>query len=693
MSNITIAVGIPRQELAEFAGLPDAVRADVNELLDILRQAAAHPRPLLALAEAAAAKGGRRGWSEKSLQRKWYAYRASRDWHCLIDRARHPEGRARSEWMTPAVLEYWRSLCQLHNRSFKSAYNQLVLSYRRGEHVGDIDWRAVWERDPELADEPAPRLCPPNMKLPEGWSYANFTRYRPKTIETVAARIGPHAAKHYGEQVWTTRANLHVGEQYEFDDMWHNADIVYPGQPKPVRALELCCIDISSDHKAAYGLKPRLSDSEGKRLNLSETDMRFLLAHVLCDIGFYKGGCTLFVEGGTAAVRKDLERILAEVSGGLVRVSTSGVDRRVMAGSWGAENRGNPDHKAHVESWHNLAQNRLDGLPGYVGGNSRLSKPESLGALEAVVGRLLAAQATLPPDLAQKLLMPVLDWQTFTDIVAEVYRQIDDTRDHALEGWETRTVRQWRAHPADLWHSEAEFLAKGDAERAALAPVLAQPGMSRVAKMSRGEWWRQGQGDLVRLPGFAAAMIMGPGLAEARPCPAEAEIIFVDREKDPRPMAFRLGTCTGPEGRPAALQEGRTYLWAISPFDTRRVFVSDAGGGYVGQCERAAIVDRADAAAIGARIGETRKEFDRLLSPIARRGAAQAKANLAMMEHDIKILKQASAEEGRRLTEENAVTAERRSAAAGISLADLQAGGNEEEEAPDAGSIGLDDLN
>ena len=75
----------------------------------------------------------------------------------------------------------------------------------------------------------------------------------------------------------------------------------------------------------------------------------------------------------------------------------SGVDRQVLLGKWGYDTKGNPDHKSHIESAHNLYQNRLDSLPGYTGSNSRLDKPEDHQALMRVVDKMLAAQCQLPP--------------------------------------------------------------------------------------------------------------------------------------------------------------------------------------------------------------------------------------------------------------------------------------------------------
>jgi len=673
-----INASIQPHDAAEFAALPQVCKDYVIDMLSILRDASTSSRPRVKLAEAAALNSHKgRGWSLKAIERKFYLLRSTRDWRCLIDRAKTSGGRKR-KFMSPAVIAAWRGYCDVHKRSLKSAWLHIVTDYRMGKTIGDVDWRKVWEVHPHLIGQPMPATCPPRMPLPEGWSYYNMMRDKPRQIEMVASRIGRHEAKGLGEQVHTTRANLPVGSQYEFDDMWHNAIVTYPGQIKPIRALELACIDISSAHKVAYGLKPRVVNPDGTRQNLNEADMRYLVAHVLCNIGFHRGGCTLFVEGGTATIRKRLATILSELSGGLIKVSVSGVDRKVPIDKWGYETKGNPDHKAHIESWHNLAQNRLDALPGYTGSNSRLTKPEDFDALERTVGKLLAAQVTLPEHLTNKLRFPVLDWATFSAVVDEVYAQISESNDHKLEGWQDRQERQWKAHAADFWHSEQAFLALPAEAQTAIGPLIRQEGFNRVAPLSRAQWWRQGQGELVRLPDYAMCMICGDDLAEARPCPS-SEIIFVNKEIDNKPLIYRLSSCVGIDGLRVNLEESKTFLWTINPFDPRYVFIRDTFGRYIGRCSRTDVVDRADTAAIGEEIGRTRREFDNLLAPLARRGAVQARANIETMKNNIAVLKDAQAMQIEQIKEVRSMTADRREAIRGVSLDDLMPQQSDEE--------------
>jgi hypothetical protein len=671
---------VPERDAAEFAQLPDEVKWEVLDLLEVFRTAAVAPRPRTALADAATRNRHKPGWSFKSLERKFYALRNTGDWRALVNAAKTTGG-GKAEWITPAVIEAWRTYCDQHPRSMKSAYIELAANYKSGQMIGDVDWRRVWQALPELRSKPMPPKCPPGMPLPPGWSYWNMMRHKPKRIETVAARRGPHAARKFSARVHTTRENLLPGQQYEFDDMWHNCKVVCRGYPKAVRPLELACIDIASANKIAFALKPRMEDEDGKRRNITEADMRFLVAHVLTNIGYHKDGCLLLVEGGTAAIRDRLKKVLHELSDGKITVSTSGVDRQIPLGKWGYDTKGNPDHKAHIESWHNLAQNRLDALPGYTGSNARLDKPEDHEALCKVVGKMLAASCSLPPELAARLRFPVFDWDTFSDVVHEVYAQIAWSSDHTLEGWHNRTERQWRVHPADLWHSECEFLALPKDVQDRLAPLVAMPGNTQVVRQSRARVWEDGQRDLVRLPDWSITLICGDDLAQARPCPAMAEVVFVNQDiESGRPQTYRLSTCIGPAGERVQLKEGEMYLWTINPFDPRHIFITDTWGRYVGRCNRVAVVDRADLDAVGREIGIARRELSEAIAPVARRGAKRAREMIADMRTNAALLREGGQAEAARIEAERAVSAERRAATRGVTLDDLCAGGEEQDD-------------
>jgi len=671
MKNAIVVAKITSIDADLFGTLPTEVKNEVVELLKIFRTASGKKRPRQYLMEVARLHNGRRGFSLKSLETKLHKLIETQDWMVLVNNAKRT-GNGNSRYMTPKVIEEWHRYCDKHKRSYKRAYIHLVQDYRAGKMIGDIDWRKIWEDDERTEGHPMPRSCPPGMELPYGWGIGNFRRHNPPRLEKEASRKGRHAAKKYSTQVRTTRENLPVGAQYQFDDMWHPHDVVHGPSSQRVSPIELACIDISSAHKVAYGLWPRTTDPvSGKRDNLKESHMRFLVAHLLCNIGYHPDGCTLFVENGSAAIRKDLQTVLSTLSDGVIRVSRSGVDREVLLNKWGYDTKGNPDHKAHIESSHNLYQNATDHLPAYQGSNSRLNKPEDHDALCKIVDKMLAAQCQLPEDLARRLEFPVVNWDTFRDCIHEIYEQIAWSNDHALQGWSKRKEQQFKLHPHDIWHSEQAYLNMSPEDKDFWGPVIKKVNITREARLSRKQWWKRGESQLVRLPDYAACMICGEDLAFPRRCPATNEIIVIDQEICSDTMYFKLSSCVSSGGQAVKLEEGKEYLWMVNPFDPRCIFVQDTFGAYIGKCTSLAVPDRGDLKAVGHAVGTARKDFETALNEYERKGAKKALKQAQIDARNTDVLTEGQQRLLEEANEKQQLSDERKNRIAGKSVRDL----------------------
>lgn len=687
-----IAATIPKCDLGEFARLDDDVKYEVLDLLQVMKVCLADPSMALChLSTVADQNGHRRGWSYKTLETKYYAFRLTVDWHKLVNKAKQ-KGLGKSRWMTDAVVEYWRTLCMRHFRSYRSAYIELCAEYKAGSRIGDVDWRAVWGEHADLCHQPLPPKVPGDMPLPEGWSYKNFMRHKPVKIEELGARQGRNSAKALSTHVRTTRRGMEPGMQYMFDDLLHDCKVL--AEKQLVRVWELACLDVASGHKVAYGLKPNLWDDVAKaKTNLRERDMRFLLAHVLINVGYHPDGCELHVENGTAAIKQRLDLLLDDMSGGAIRVARAGIDKQVAClAQWGAKYGGNPNAKAHLESHHNLVHNRLDSVPGQTGNNARLNAPEDTAALEKMTNSLILAADALPPDLARRLAFPVWDMPLFREAIEETYKQIACRREHALEGWQDRMERVWRTSITEPWRGEAAWWALSDAERAALTPIIMRDGCHDIMRKSPAQVWVEGMPKLVRLPDYAFAMLCGKDLAEKRPCPATGEIIFVDKTIDEEPMRYRLQSCVDEYGARVDLVEGRNYNWLINPFDRETAFVLGEHGEYMGRVERQNTVARMDTEAIGRAIGRAQRDLAERLAPLARRGAKIAKARLADMEHNAALLGQGASDLACSDAQDRTLSEQRRAAIKGVSLDDLSRADSATDEAT-AGAVSLDDLN
>jgi hypothetical protein len=366
------------------------------------------------------------GFSYPSIERKFYAVKNGGGWRALLNRNRIPRAREDS-FLTPAVVAFWQSLCLRHQRKFRPAYRELLRLYRSGETCGDVGWANVWKENHPHAE--VPRACPPDMPLPPGWSYDNFLRKQPKRQDVFAARIGERAAQEFRYQVHSTRQGMHVGEAYVFDDMWHDLKLNFVGQTASVRPLELGGADVFSGYKLDPGFRPRRERADGSHDGLAEADMRLYLAHVLCNIGIWRGGATLYVEHGTAAIPKHLDSILKEFNVSVARSGIEGV--RQYAQLWAGKGAGNPRLKAGYESLHNLVHNEVDALPAQTG-MDRAHQPESLYGRDKINTKLLIACYALTPARAALLRFPVMEWNTGLDAIREAYYNLNRRTDHDL---------------------------------------------------------------------------------------------------------------------------------------------------------------------------------------------------------------------------------------------------------------------
>jgi len=663
-----------------LARLPEKARWDVLALMKVMNEAAESPKPRQVLADASRRNSHKgKGWKLKTLETMFYRLRGGRfkdgvkrppePWdEVLINRAKAPKKERVCPWMTPAVIEWWRACCDRHKRSFHSAWLELVAKYKAGEMIGDVDWRRFLPYSKKKFNDVGNRI-PREMPLPPGWSYHNLMKHKPRKIETAASRHGRHEAIKYSERVHTTRANLLPGQRYEVDDMWMKHIVTIAEYPKVVRPLSLRIIDVASDF-VFYGLKPRMEDEDGKRQNLTQDDMLFALFIQYCDVGFHKDGNVTVIERGWAKLKEEKIKLIETLSGGKIKIRIGGIDRVTPYGQWGYTQKGNPDAKAHIEGSHNLLANRLDDLPGHTGSNSRVDKPEEFDALEKTVKNMLIARAAMEPGEAAKLRFPVMDWKEYSDAVEEAHNVIFNDRGHALEGWENRMKKQWRALPADDWKNEEAFHDLPPEVQRALVPAIQREDCHRLVRMTRREVWEAGKKDLVKLPAYVITMLC-PNLLKERPCPP-AEIIF--EEKGARQI-YRVATCKAPDGAPVELRENKVYKWIQNPLNARELFVCAENGAFLGTCEAAVIADRGDEEAVKEVFKTTREHFNAALSAQKKRGVKALKRQTEDMAHNAKLLAAGEPATASAPVKPAPISAARLQAAAEITLDDLTRAG------------------
>lgn len=573
----------------EFAMLPGDIQADVNAWLDALKPALTGPRRGRGAAIRHAAQ--QMGVSTPCARRHYDRFREI-GWRGLVNWAK--AGKPCSG--VPVDTVRWiKGHVENYGGNFRRAYEAIIAWWRAGNPI------------PGYSEWPEPGV----HGYPHSWSYHNLNRLARLTkAEKKLSRIGRSAAQSCMPLVITTRRDLHCGQIYMFDDVWHDVHTHFIGVNKePVRPLELACMDVFSAAKVAWGLKPRIRDeATGKRINLRETDMRFLLAYVLTQHGYWPEGCQLVVEHGTAAIGSDLEKILHDESNGIIRVNRSGIqDKPAILGAWAGEKHGNFRLKAALESHHNFMHNVGRYLPGQSGSSSRVDKPEELAGrtreheqLVKAIGQAIIGQS---PDriawLLENIRSPFIPFYTYGRLVDMLYRIIDARTNHDLEGWEEAGLMsgQYRLSTTDAtWLDDATLLPIEPEKRMAIeAIVAANHGLHQFRKLSPAEVWSQRM--TKRLGEHLIPRIIGQALAVERKVTPRGTIELEDRETGPGKFVF-VARATNAYGHTVLLRDGETYSTILNPFDSNKLFICDARFRYIGVCSRQIAVSRADTEAI-----------------------------------------------------------------------------------------------
>jgi hypothetical protein len=597
------ALTLTSADQALIAKFPDKLKDETRLWVDIMNAVFTAERPLAAIKEMSGRYRGVRGFSVKSMIRKYYEIKKSRSWHCLVDRARLPQ--ENNESLPEAFVQYWKTLCERNQRKSRPAWRELIQRWKNGESIPG------YEKSPSAALH----------GVPAGWSYGNLMRFAPSEFELSVARIGRSAAANYRPLVHTTRVGLEVGQYFFFDDLEHDLKVNFLGiNRKAMRPLELSAMDLFSACKIAWGMKPTIDD-EGIKRKLKDYEMRFLLAYILTRIGYRPAGTTLCVEHGTAAISEETEKLLDEASDGAIQVARSGMEGAASL-VYEGRGKGNFRFKAALESSHNLAHNELAALPGQMG-KDRDHSPEELHGREKHNNELIKAMAFLPPERAMLIRSPFLEFNQFLKLAGEVYDKINARDWHELEGWvESGLVANEFRLAHDLpWMSVQRYLEAPDHERNAIKALIDRPGYAQARKMSPAEVWDRGRGNLVRLPGYLAPQIIGPENGVERRVGRNGMFEFEDSNIGPGTYRY-LARAVRPDGSQEQLVEGETYLTFCNPFEADVLYVCKAGeikGAYVGACERWQSIRRDDVEAIKRQMGAAASEETRRLLPFQAR--------------------------------------------------------------------------
>lgn len=624
--SITISTSIPPKDKPEFSGLKDDCRKEIHEWLRACADILAAPRRGQAIAAAAR----RFHVSEATVRRKFDEYRHSGDWRVFINRAKYP---ANSTELPEAFIAHWKKLCEENNRKCEPAWRELIRQWKRGDKMPGYEF------------SPAPD---PVTHVPVGWSYRNLMRYKPSRFELCAMRegLGTAMAK-YGPQILTTRVGLWVGSHFIIDDVTRDIRVMLLGHGGQVAKIqELGCLDLFSADRFAVHRRPEFTrDSDGKKDRIKESEMRCFMAAILRNTGISPRGTEAVIEGGTATIRKPLRDWLTGHFPTLrFRLPGDTGKEQAIAGYWG-RGGGNPRHKTHLESHHNLLHNEAGFLPAPTGHDR--SYPEFLAGLEAITEGVIKSLNKLPPERAALLATPMLEYWQALGILNEIDLRIAMRTDHELEGWEEcgHTVLEFRRDLlSDDWLGPQQFLALPPAQQQFLAQAAeACAAIRRVRKLAPREVFSHGMGELVRAEDHVLAMMfadrdLGDDLRVERQLAAGGVFDIQDKDTEPGPMIFE-GFAVKPDGSRVRLEERQKYGVVVNVFDRSALWVYGKGGEFIGTAPRRTRVSQLDEEALHVQLGNRSQAKAEMLAPLRERHADTSKLIEAMQEHNERVEK------------------------------------------------------
>lgn len=447
---------IPAAEREEFDTLPDDVRAEVVLLLGVFRIAArAKCRTRIFAAQSAALAQRGRGFTAKSLARKWYAYvNAHGDWRALVNRARVPEERglpvefvefvqgwfvknkrvSRQQWLK--LVRFWGQGCDDRGNKFT------VPGYGRWQ-----DWFA--------AEHPSAALPPKCPGIPRGWSYSTLMRSRLTKAQERMAREGETAARALTPHVLGTRAGLRFLEQVTFDDVKTDFRVIDSLSGEVCDLWLLVAFDTATAVCLGYGMRPARVREDGSQEHLKLIDMKQLCGWVLERWGLPASyPITWKLENGCATIPEATALALRDLSNGAINVSYARMLNGTSAAGYKERALGNSRGKASHESHNNLLHNMAGDLPGQTGRRWDV-RPADLGSREKEAREIHALAQQLAPDLRAQAKYPVLTLLQARDELNRILEQMNSRTLHELENF--ADLAEWRPNAFAAWEPIATF--------------------------------------------------------------------------------------------------------------------------------------------------------------------------------------------------------------------------------------------
>lgn len=398
-------------------------------------------------------------------------------WQGIIDERLAGVG---SKGLPPLFKSYVAGLFDAHQRDNDDVaeVHRKVLDRWNAWRAGDIS-QAI----------PGYQICPdamPATGYPHGWSYDNFLKLRPKDVERSLAKHGKKAAASFLPSVLTTRIGSRVlsrrlYDDQDYDNMLTDGFLAIAGIDTVSRPVSFNCVDFLTAKHLDHHLRLMYKDAAGTNKTTTQQEFVWFIIKQLQETGWRtdeNGSENIFEHGkANSWANKQLTSLggyhsfddaLYALSNGKCFTNRSGkFEGPVFAGMcFRAQSTGNFKFKTWIESAFRLLRTYMQSFPGPIGSHARINGKAELYGIKMADNAILTAIKECPDAEIQEFLVEnfrreMLDLQTFAHLINSVYRAINYTTQHSLEGWKRCgfTALMWRINENSThWFAESELL-------------------------------------------------------------------------------------------------------------------------------------------------------------------------------------------------------------------------------------------
>ncbi|MFA6962414.1 MAG: hypothetical protein WC205_16790 [Opitutaceae bacterium] len=433
-------------EQAVIGTLDDSIKAALKVWLVVMGRChlARNKKAEYAAIETEMKGSGLRGFSEGNIKRRWLDFKASNwSWRVLVADYKLPPDLAETARtaLPPAFVAYWQRYAVGFSGGARAAHVQLEARWQAGDTIEGLgSWMSWWQAQPQNDGRPLPVLVPP---MPEGCSYDNLVRKLPQGVELTAAREGFFSATNELPIMRRDRSELRFLELVTWDDHPLNLEVARVDLGQVCKVNGLFGMDVATATIIQHGIGARTEMPNGVERSLNRSDTRGQLFQFLRRYGVPKNYVMwLLFERASSGLNQQDEEWLHHISNGMIRVKRTGMHTHSLTPGGPSETYGSPQAKGWIESYFNLLDRALSGLPGQKGSNPLTDQKGDFKALKDEAEKTLALVKDLPPALANLATLRVLTEEQCKVLVNHTIAVLDNRDNHRLQGFEP--VPMWR---------------------------------------------------------------------------------------------------------------------------------------------------------------------------------------------------------------------------------------------------------